>query len=150
MGGVAHNVAHVTAGARGEEVCAAQAVGLNAHVHPFAGGFVEKGAGLLHFLFLHAVGKVATIALVPTLLPAVVAQAAEAAHECQLLNSNAGNSSTSCGNATIERILGTVENVHFRPFVDNLLGLRRAARLVLRFHLFRFSRNCEGESRRLA
>ena len=128
VGRVAHDVAHVAARTRGKEVSTTQAVGLNAHVHPNAGLFVEERTRLLNFLFLHAVGEVAAVAFVPTLLPAVVAQAAEAAHECQLLNSNAGNSSASCGNAAIQRVLGVIENIHLRPFVEYLLGLRRATR----------------------
>ena len=56
-----------------DEILPRQIIGLHAHVHPFAGLRVKEEAALCHFLFLHAVGQVAAVALVPALQPAIVA-----------------------------------------------------------------------------
>ena len=67
------HVAEKLAGTGGDEILPRQIICLHAHVHPFAGLLVKEGTALCHFLFLHAVGQVAAVALVPALQPAIVA-----------------------------------------------------------------------------
>ena len=82
------HVAEKLAGAGGNEILARQIVRLHAHVHPFAGLRVKEGTALGHFLFLHAVGQVAAVALVPALQPAIVAHPHKAFYDFNIQNTH--------------------------------------------------------------
>ena len=73
MDGVRLYVAEELARAGGDEILPGQIIRLHPHVHPLPGLRVKEEAALCHFLFLHAVGQVAAVALVPALQPAIVA-----------------------------------------------------------------------------
>ena len=81
-------VAEELAGASGDEILPGQIVRLHAHVHPFAGLLVKEGAALRHFLFLHAVGQVAAVALVPALQPAIIAHPHKAFYDLNIQNTH--------------------------------------------------------------
>jgi len=82
------HVAEKLAGAGGDEILTRQIVRLHPHVHPFAGLLVKEGAALCHFLFLHAVGQVAAVALVPALQPAIVAHPHKAFYDLNIQNTH--------------------------------------------------------------
>ena len=79
--GLKRCVAHELAGTRGDEEFAGKVGAGNAHVHPRA-GLVEFRCAFGHFFSGHAIRKVAAVAFVPALKPAVVAQAGEPLHAC--------------------------------------------------------------------
>jgi len=82
------HVAEELAGAGGDEILPGQIICLHPHVHPFAGLRVKEGAALRHFFFLHAVGQVAAVALVPTLQPAIVAHPHKAFYDLNIQNTH--------------------------------------------------------------
>jgi len=82
------HVAEKLAGAGSDEILTRQIIGLHAHVHPFAGLRVKEEAALCHFLFLHAVGQVAAVALVPALQPAIVAHPHKAFYDLNIQNTH--------------------------------------------------------------
>ena len=82
------HVAEKFAGAGGDEILPCQIIRLHAHVHPRPGLLVKEGAALRHFLFLHAVGQVAAVALVPALQPAIVAHPHKAFYNLNIQNTH--------------------------------------------------------------
>ena len=126
-GGVELHVAHVAARAGGGEERAAQIVGLHAHGHPAGGVVVEERAARAHLLVGQTIRQVAAVALVPTLVPAVGAQAYERLHERLLLHGHARDGALGDGDALVEHalrglstaaqhVLGAIQNTHVLAF----------------------------------
>ena len=82
------HVAEKLAGAGGDEILARQIIRLHAHVHPLPGLLVKEGTALRHFFFLHAVGQVAAVALVPALQPAIIAHPHKAFYDLNIQNTH--------------------------------------------------------------
>ncbi len=78
------HIPHKPAAARGDEILPGKIVRLDAHVHPRAGRLIEERARRVHILLLHAVGQVAAVSLMPSLLPSVGAQTDKSFH-CRYL-----------------------------------------------------------------
>ena len=106
------NVAHVAPRARHDEERTAKVVSLNAQGSPIAGVLVEERAAVRHFPIGHAVREVSAVALVPTLLPAIGAQARKALHERLLLHGDARDDALRGRNSLVYHVLRAIEETH--------------------------------------
>ncbi len=79
------DIAHILARAGAHKVLAGKILAAHAHLDPLA-GLLKKRLGLGGLLVGHTVSKVAAVALMPALLKAVIAQAAEAPDKRQIFH----------------------------------------------------------------
>ena len=82
---ILQNIAHILARAGAHKVLAGEVLSAHAHLDPLA-GLLKERLGLGDLFIGHAIGEVSTVALMPALLKAIVAQAAKALDERQIFH----------------------------------------------------------------